>query len=213
MGVWKMRCSPKLAIAVMVVSAGIACINAAAQSPDTYSNVGTTPTPQELKAWDIAVGPDGQGLPPGSGTAKEGAQIYAAKCAGCHGKNLEGVMATDPNPVGPVLIGGIGTLKNPQPVRTLASYWPFATTLWDYINRSMPRGRKDFLPSSEVYAVTAFLLFKNGIIKESDVMDAKSLPKVVMPNRNGFLPARFEDIPDLQKRGCRQGQCPESSSK
>jgi hypothetical protein len=91
---------------------------------------------------------------------------------------------------------------------TIGSYWPFATTIWDYIHRAMPQNQEGTLRADEVYALTAFLLYRNGIIQESDVMDAKSLPKVQMPNRNGFIPPRLEDISDIQKRACRLGHCP-----
>jgi len=100
------------------------------------------------------------------------------------------------------------TLTTIKPVRSVASYWPYATMVWDYIHRAMPRGKSGTLAPNEVYALTAFILYKNGIIQEGDVLDAKTLPKVQMPNRNGFTPARFSDIPDEKKRGCRQGICP-----
>jgi S-disulfanyl-L-cysteine oxidoreductase SoxD len=212
MGAWKMRYSPKLAISVMIF-VSIACLAAMAQMPDPYSNVGRSATPQEVQAWDIAISVDGKELPPGSGTAKEGAEVYAKKCAGCHGRNGEGVGIGTPNPVGPVLVGGRGTIATDHQLKTLGSFYPFATTAWDYINRAMPRGNERTLTPTEVYGVTAFLLYKNGIIQETDVMDAKSLPKVQMPFRNNFLPSRLEDLHDLRKRGCRVGQCPETNSK
>jgi len=150
----------------------------AAQSP-TYG-LGHTPKPDELKAWDLAIGPNGKELPTGSGTAGEGAKIYAARCAGCHGKTgKEG-----PNDV---LVGGQGTLNTSKPVKTIGSYWPYATTVWDYINRAMPYNKPGSLSTDEVYAVTAYLLSLNGIIKEDAVMNAKTLPQVQMPNRNGFI--------------------------
>jgi mono/diheme cytochrome c family protein len=161
------------------------CVGAQAQGP-TY-NLGRTPTDGEIRAWDIAIGPAGKELPQGSGTAKEGAQIFGRKCAVCHGPNLEGSKA------GPRLVGGQGTLATPHAVKTVGSYWPFATTIWDYINRAMPRLQEGSLSADEVYAVTAFLLYKNDIIKEGDVIDSKTLPKVQMPNRNGFVPAPWRD--------------------
>jgi S-disulfanyl-L-cysteine oxidoreductase SoxD len=187
----------------VLLPAMVAGVSAAAlaQAPD-YRNVGRTPSQQEIRAWDIAIGPDGKELPPGSGTATEGAKIYANRCAACHGQNLEG------SSLGPRLEGGEGTFKTLYPVRTIGSYWPFATTLWDYINRAMPRNQEGSLSADEVYALTAFLLYRNTIIQEGDVIDAKSLPKVKMPNRDGFVPARLEDIHDLRKRGCRLGYCP-----
>lgn len=150
----------------------------AAQSP-TYG-LGRAPSQDEIKSWDMAVGPEGKELPPGSGSAAEGAKIYAAQCAACHGKTgKEG-----PNDV---LVGGQGTLNTSKPVKTIGSYWPYATTVWDYINRAMPYNKPGSLKPDEVYSLTAYLLTLNGIIKEGDVMNAKTLPEVKMPNRNGFI--------------------------
>jgi len=195
-----MRFSKFLVTGTALLSASAAL----AQTP-SYANVGRTPTKEEIQAWDISVGPDGKGLPPGQGTAKDGAPIFAAKCAVCHGPNGEGAK------IGPRVVGGIAdteTLTTLKPVRSVGGYWPYATTVWDFINRAMPRGQSGTLTANEVYALTAFILAKSNIIKEDDVLDAKTLPKVQMPNRNGFVPARFEDIPDEKKRGCRQGVCP-----
>jgi cytochrome c len=174
-----------------------------AQGTDSgkYKGIGRTPTAEEIKAWDISIGISGKELPPGSGTPADGAKVYADKCAMCHGANEQGG-------IGPRLVGGKGTLTSAKPVKTIGSYWPFATTVYDVINRAMPYDKPGTLTPNEVYAVTAFILFKNDIIKETDVMDAKSLPKVQMPNRNGFIPERVEDIPNIQKRGCQIGMCP-----
>jgi mono/diheme cytochrome c family protein len=190
-------CWCRLLLPILPLMASIAAL---AQSP-TY-NVGRSPTKEEIRAWDISIGPEGKELPPGSGTAKQGAAIYAKKCAACHGPTGEG------SQLAPHLLGGKGTLTTLQPVRTIGSYWPFATTIWDYINRAMPQGQGGSLSANEVYALTAFMLFRNSIVQESDVIDARSLPKVQMPNRNGFIPPRLEDIGDLQKRGCHGGHCP-----
>jgi S-disulfanyl-L-cysteine oxidoreductase SoxD len=174
-----------------------------AQTPD-YKNVGRTPTKEEIQAWDISIGPDGKGLPPGQGTAKEGAPIFVAKCAVCHGTDGKGG-------IGPRLAGtkaDTESLTTMKPVRTVGGYWPFATTVWDYINRGMPRNNAGTLSAHEVYSLTAYVLWRSGIVKEDDVIDAQSLPKVQMPNRNGFIPAKFSDIPDEKKRGCKQGVCP-----
>jgi len=178
-----------------------ACSVALAQAP-SFNNVGRSPTSEEIQAWDIAIGPNGKELPAGSGSAKEGAEIYKRKCAACHGPTGEG------GQLGPHLLGGQGTLNTPQPVRTIGSYWPFATTIWDYIHRAMPHGQGGSLSANEVYSLTALMLYWNHIIAETDVIDAKSLPKVKMPNRNGFIPPRMEDIGDMQKRGCHGGHCP-----
>ena len=176
-----MRCtsiskSSFLLSAIVLMTSAIAL----AQSP-TYK-VGRPPTAEDMRVWDNVVGPDGKELPPGSGTAKEGARIYAAKCSYCHGKTgVEGPY--------PRLVGGRGTLNTATPMLTVGSYWPFATTIWDFINRAMPRDAEGTLTPSEVYAVTAFLLFRNDIIKETDVMDSKTLVELQMPNRDGFYPA------------------------
>jgi hypothetical protein len=150
----------------------------AAQSP-TYG-LGRAPSSEEIKNWDFAISPDGKELPPGSGIASAGSKTYAARCAACHGKTgKEG-----PNDV---LVGGRGTLNTSKPVRTVGSYWPYATTVWDYINRAMPYDRPGSLSADEVYALTAYLLNLNDIIRDDEVMNAKTLPQVKMPNRNGFI--------------------------
>lgn len=175
-----------------------------AQTP-SYKNVGSTPTKQEMEAWDISIGPDGKGLPPGQESAKDGAPIFAAKCAVCHGDQGQG------GKIGPRVVGGIAdtqTLNTLRPVRSVGGYWPYATTVWDFIRRAMPRDQSGTLTPNEVYALTAWILYKSNIIQENDVLDAKTLPKVQMPNRNGFVPANFTDIPDEKKRGCKQGLCP-----
>ena len=192
-----MRCSRNLIVPVVLLAV---CATARAQMP-TYSNIGRAPTEEEIRAWDTAISLDGKELPPGKGTAKDGAPIYARKCAPCHGPTGE---------EGPLvrLVGGQGTLTTLRPVRTVGSYWAFATSVWDYINRAMPPKEERSFTPDQVYALTAFLLYRNGIIAENDIMDAMSLPKIQMPNRNGFIPQRLEEIPDARKRGCRLGHCP-----
>ncbi|HEV2521852.1 MAG TPA: cytochrome c [Candidatus Acidoferrales bacterium] len=195
-----MRFSKLLAAGIVFTTATVAL----AQTPD-YPNIGRAATKEETQAWDISIGPDGKGLPEGHGTAKEGAPIFAEKCAVCHGAQGEG------GKIGPRVVGGIAdteTLTTLHPTRSVGGYWPYATTVWDFIRRAMPRGQSGTLTPNEVYALTAFILFKSNIIQEGDVLDAKTLPKVQMPNRNGFVPAKFEDIPDEKKRGCKQGVCP-----
>ena len=183
------------------VTALAACLTAAAQTP-SYKNVGRSPTAQEIQAMDIAVSTDGKELPPGSGTAKAGAQLFADKCAVCHGENQQGSAQA------PALIGGKGTLTSLHPVLTAGSYWPFATTIFDYIRRAMPRFQEGTLKADEVYSLTAFILFRNDIIKENDFIDAKTLPKIKMPNRDGFIPQNLGEIHDWKKRGCKLGHCP-----
>ena len=138
--------------------------------------------PADIAPWDISIGPDGAGLPPGRGTAGQGEAVYAAKCQACHGEKGGG----RPNDA---LVGGMGSLAPDNvPVKTVGSYWPYATTLFDYIRRAMPFQESQSLTSDEVYAVSAYILHLNGIIGANDVLDAQSLPKVRMPNRDGFIP-------------------------
>ena len=178
-----------------------ACSAAFAQAPG-YSNLGRAPSKEEIQAWNQSIGPQGKELPPGSGTAKQGEEIFASKCAVCHGSNGEG------SQLAPRLVGGRGPLDIPTPSRTLANYWPFATTIWDYINRAMPPKQEGSLSGSDIYGLTAFILYRNDIISEGQVLDAASLPKVKMPNRDGFIPDRLEDIHSLRARGCNAGHCP-----
>jgi hypothetical protein len=191
-----------------LLAAGMALLAtaAAAQTPmPAYKGIGSPATKQEIQGEDISISPEGKGLPPGSGSSKEGAAIFAEKCMVCHGPNAEG------GKIGPSLVSSKDaheSLTTMKPERSLGAYWPYATMVWDYIHRAMPRNQGGTLAPNEVYALTAFILFRNGIIQESDVLDAKTLPKVQMPNRNGFVPARFADIPDEHKRGCKQGICP-----
>jgi|HubBroStandDraft_6_1064221.scaffolds.fasta_scaffold07655_6 mono/diheme cytochrome c family protein len=192
MGAFTMRFSKSFALAVALV----ACSAALAQT-NKYENVGKTATSEEIRAKDITILPSGKGLPPGKGTAKEGAPIYATHCAYCHGTT-----GKEGGPLAPKLVGDTSYERGPM------TSWPFATSVWDYINRAMPRYQEGTLKPDQVYAVTAFLLYRSGIIKEDDVMDAKSLPELQMPNRNGWVPARLEDIPDLKKRAGRNGQYP-----
>jgi cytochrome c len=199
MGRFKVRCSRSVFAATAI--ALIAAVSTLAQTP-SYSNIGRTPSDDEIRKWDIAVGPSGKELPPGSGDVPQGVVLYLTKhCVVCHGAALEGTQ------YGPRLAGGAGTIATPAPLRTVGSYWPYATTVWDYINRAMPRSpyQPGSLTANEVYALTAFLLYKNGIIKATDTLDAASLPKIRMPNRDGFFPAR----PDWEwyQRSCRLGKC------
>jgi len=142
-------------------------------------HLGVAVSPADIAAWDISVGPGGEGLPAGSGNATAGAGVYATKCIACHGEKGAGKPSDQ-------LVGGKGTLKDAAPVRTVGSYWPYATTLFDYIRRAMPWPQPQSLTPDEVYAVTAYLLYLNGIVGENDVINASTLPKVVMPNRDNF---------------------------
>ena len=142
---------------------------------------GRPASPQEIALWDLSIGPDGAGLPPGSGSPQQGEAVYAAKCLPCHGEKGSG----KPNDQ---LVGGIGTLAGQQPpVKTVGSFWPYATTLFDYVRRAMPSNAPKSLSEDEVYAVCAYILRLNGIVGEDAVMNAQTLAKVQMPNRDGFV--------------------------
>ena len=137
----------------------------------------------DVSVWNIEISPDGVNLPEGFGTAEAGEKVFVDKCQACHGEKGAG----KPNDQ---LVGGFGTLTTPDKpgVKTVGSFWPYATTLFDYTRRAMPWTSPKSLSNSEVYAVTAYILALNGIISADQVMDAKTLPKVAMPNRDGFSP-------------------------
>jgi cytochrome c len=168
----------------MILAVPVAAL--AQSQPRIYPNLGTPLSQAEIQSFDRMIGPEGKELPPGRGTAKEGAVIYAKRCEICHGKNGE-------NPLLRSLV--IGSPGKPYrgafygEERNGPSYYPYATIAWDYINRAMPVTDPGSLTPNEVYALVAFLYYRNGIIQENDVMDEKTLPKVEMPNRNGFVPA------------------------
>jgi cytochrome c len=144
-------------------------------------NLGRPVSTEEAAAWDISIAPDGANLPPGSGTPAQGEAVYRATCQTCHGERGAG----KPNEQ---LVGGQGTLAGGGvPVKTVGSFWPYATTLFDYVRRAMPITAPKSLSDDQVYAVAAYILSLNGIIGENDVMNAKSLAEVRMPNRDGFI--------------------------
>jgi len=148
-----------------------------AQSP----NLGKPISPEDLATWDISIGPDGAGLPVGSGTVQQGQAIFAAKCQPCHNEKGAGT----PNDR---LVGGQGTLTGDKPaIKTVGSYWPYATTLFDYIRRAMPLYESKSLSNDEVYGVVAYLLNLNGVVPDTETINAQTLPKVRMPNRDGFI--------------------------
>ena len=152
----------------------------------------------EVAAVAIAIGPDGKGLPPGKGDYATGKQVYETACAACHGANLLGVANLPNMPSGAQLrlIGGRGTLTSQKPILTVESYWPHATTLFDYVRRAMPFQAPGSLSNDEVYAVAAYILVEAKILDKAAVLDARSLPKVQMPNRDGFIP---DPRPELYK--------------
>jgi len=159
-----------------------------AQSPKY--GVGRQPTDPDLRTLRITVAPDGKGLPEGSGTAVEGRVLFAQRCAKCHGEKGEG-------DVGPALVGGRGTLATAKPRKTVGSFWPYATTLWDYIHRAMPFNEPGALNPSQVYAAAAYILYLNEIVGEKEVLNAKTLAKIRMPNRDGFV---ADPRPDIKRK-------------
>jgi mono/diheme cytochrome c family protein len=166
------------------ISFSILVLSSCAVTPQTGAGkppaLGTPVGAAEIARWDISIPPSGAGLPAGSGTARQGQQVYDQKCLSCHGPKGAGKPAD-------ALVGGIGTLASKTPVRTVGSYWPYATTLFDYVRRAMPITNPLSLTNDEVYAVTAYVLALNGIVGEDAVMNAQSLPQVKMPNRDGFV--------------------------
>lgn len=173
-----------LLVIAVTIALGLSLV-AWAQSP-TYG-LGKTPSAEEIRTWDIAVGPDGKELPEGSGSAKDGEALFSQKCSACHGKNgYEGKA--------PQLIKAAPEVKLPPCLSpcirgngVMALHSPYATVIWDYINRGMPFGKEGSLKPDEVYAITAFLLAKNGVIPEDQVLDAKNLPQIKMPNHDGYV--------------------------
>jgi cytochrome c len=143
-------------------------------------NLGRPLTPEEIRKIDLTVVPDGRGLPPGSGSVSAGAAVYAKSCQSCHG--AQGVGKPQDQ-----LTGGVGSLASGKPIKTAVSYWPAATTLFDYVRRAMPITSPLSLTNDEVYAVTAYILSIDGVVPTDAVLDAKSLPLVKMPNRDGFV--------------------------
>lgn len=180
-----MRCSLNLLVSVIVLAAPAAGLAQSPTSKPVY-NVGTPLSQDDIRSFDFMIGPQGQQLPPGHGTAKEGAVIFANRCAVCHGQNGEGGIVRH------LVLGSPGhPHRGPFKANETdgPSYYPYPTIAWDYINRAMPASKPGSLAPDEVYALVAFLYYRNGIIQENDVLDAKSLPKVEMPNRDGFVPA------------------------
>ncbi|WP_426614238.1 c-type cytochrome [Bradyrhizobium sp. McL0616] len=162
-----------------VVLAAVAAL--ALAMPALADDFGRPATPDEIALWDIDVRPDGRGLPPGSGTVVQGKQVFADNCAVCHGDNGVGGIKDR-------VAGGKGTLTSDAPVKTVGSYWPYATTLFDYIHRAMPYQAPGSLSADDTYAVAAYILNLNGILPSDGKLDRENLPAVVMPNREGFVP-------------------------
>ncbi len=193
MGWCTMRSLPKFFVVAVAL---VACSTAWAQAVK-YEGIGRPATPEETAKWDFSINPvTMEELPPGKGTAKDGAPVFASKCAVCHGPtgNEGGVL-------GPRIVGPKGSRGGIQA-------WPYTSTIWDFINRAMPRFNEGTLTHDQVYALTAFLLNQGGIISDDFVLDRNTMKEVQMPNRNGFVPADLQAIGDFKARGCRLGHCP-----
>src|SRR5690242_196869 len=183
---------PRAAKAAAIPGLLAAVIGTASVWADGYPtkfNFGEAATEQDIARVAIAIPADGKGLPPGRGGYGKGKQVYEMACAACHGADLKGVAGLPDMPAGAALrlVGGRGTLTSRKPIVTVESYWPYATTLFDYIRRAMPYTSPGSLSADEIYAVSAYILAEGNIIDKSAVLDAKSLPKVEMPNRDGFV--------------------------
>ncbi|MCC8936952.1 cytochrome c [Bradyrhizobium sp. Arg68] len=174
---------------VALLAAAIVIPGAATQAAERYG-IGRAATPAEIAGWDIDIGRDGANLPPGSGSVARGRIVFGEQCASCHGDSGQGG-------VGDRLVGGQGTLASPKPIRTIGSYWPYASTLFDYVRRAMPQNAPQSLSNEDVYAVSAYLLSLNGIVPDNAVLDARSLGAIKMPNRDGFV---ADPRPDVHNR-------------
>jgi len=168
----------------------LACATPAqAQSP---YGIGRSATPAEIAGWNIDVDRHGNNLPAGSGSVSHGREVFDQQCAACHGEKGEGG-------IGDRLVGGQGTLATPRPVKTVGSYWPYAPTLFDYIRRAMPQNAPQSLSNQDVYAVSAYILYLNGLLPAAASLDAKSLSAIKMPNRNMFV---GDSRPDVTNPAC-----------
>jgi mono/diheme cytochrome c family protein len=161
--------------------------------PSGHYGLGHLARPGEIAAWDIDVRADGSGLPKGHGSTSEGREIFISTCAACHGDKGEGI-GKEPNQLGPPLVGGKGTLRDAEPLKTVGSFWPYATTLYDYIHRAMPFNAPQSLTPDQVYALSAYVLNLNGLFPENGILDARKLSAIVLPNRNGFTSDPRPDI-------------------
>jgi S-disulfanyl-L-cysteine oxidoreductase SoxD len=178
-------CTRRAATALAAILALAPAASAQQSGYPLRLDIGTTPTPQELAGF-LSVAPDGRGLPPGKGTYGEGRKVYVETCAACHGDKLEGIPTAGIG--GDKLIGGRGTLASEAPVKTVESYWPYATTLFDYVKRTMPFTIPGSLTDDQVYSVVAYILGEANIVPRDALIDAQSLAAVQMPNRDGFVP-------------------------
>lgn len=167
-------------------------------SPTHAREFGRSPTPDEITLWDIDVRPDGTGLPDGGGTVAHGKQVYADNCEACHGPNGQGGTYDR-------LTGGHSTLASDKPIKTVGSYWPYAPALFDYIRRAMPYPAPGSLSVGDTYSVAAYILNLNGLLPDDGKLDKESLPKIMMPNRDGFIPDPVFKIDNEPALPCPRG--------
>jgi S-disulfanyl-L-cysteine oxidoreductase SoxD len=177
----------------MLAAVALACATSAqAQSP---YGIGRSASPAEIAGWNIDIDREGHNLPPGSGTVNHGHEVFDQQCAACHGAKGEGG-------IGDRLAGGQGTLATPNPIRTVGSYWPYAPTLFDYIRRAMPQNAPQSLSNDDVYAVSAYVLYLNGLLPAAATLDANTLSAIKMPNRGMFV---GDPRPDVKNPACMTG--------
>jgi mono/diheme cytochrome c family protein len=185
---------PRLEMWIAAAAFAASAAGAGAQAQSPYG-IGRVATPAETAGWNIDIGRDGSGLPPGSGNVGHGREVFAQQCAACHGDKGEGG-------VGDKLAGGQGTIATAKPVRTVGSFWPYAPTLFDYIRRAMPQNAPQSLSNEDVYAVSAYILNLNGLLPADATLDAKSLAAIKMPNRDNFV---GDTRPDVKNPACMSG--------
>ena len=190
-GLVKMRHFAKSMVATGVFAGFAMALSGSVNAADRPFGLGTLATAEQIAGWDIDVRPDGKGAPIGSGTAADGEEVYAERCAGCHGDFGEGVDRW------PVLAGGLGSLVTADPVKTVGSYWPYASTVYDYVYRAMPFGEAQSLTHDETYQVVAYILYMNDVIDDEFALSNETIGSVKMPNQNGFM------LPDPRP----DGQC------
>ena len=180
-GLVKMRHAAKTMVNAGVVAGLAMALSGAAMAAERPFNLGTLATAEQITGWDIDVRPDGKGAPIGSGTAADGEEVYAERCGGCHGDFGEGIDRW------PILAGGLGSLVTDDPVKTVGSYWPYASTVYDYVYRAMPFGEAQSLTHDETYQVVAYILYMSDVIDDEFVLSNETIGRVKMPNQNGFM--------------------------
>jgi len=177
----KMRHVAKTLVTTGVVAGFAMVLSGTATAAERPFGLGTLATAEQIAGWDIDVRPDGKGAPIGSGTASDGEEIYAERCAACHGDFGEGVDRW------PILAGGLGSLATDDPVKTVGSYWPYASTVYDYVYRAMPFGEAQSLTHDETYQVVAYILNMSDVIDDEFILSNETIGSVKMPNQNGFM--------------------------